>query len=86
MIRVRPLTPWQDPRGGQIERIYIDNGTIAMEVISLGGIIRSLWVPNKDDERGNVVLGCDTAEDYLNQQAHLGAIAGRYANLSLIHI
>lgn len=80
MIRVRPLSPWQDPRGGQIERVYIDNGTIAMEVISLGGIIRSLWVPNNAGDRGNVVLGCDNAEDYLQQQAHLGAIAGRYAN------
>ncbi|WP_076414315.1 aldose epimerase family protein [Shewanella sp. UCD-KL12] len=80
MVRFRPLAPWTDPRGGQVERVIIDNGIIAMEVISLGGIIRSLWTPDRKQERANIVLGCDSLEDYLEQQAHLGAIAGRYAN------
>ncbi|MCL1057388.1 galactose mutarotase [Shewanella gelidimarina] len=80
MVRFRPLDPWSDPRGGQIERVIIDNGTLALEVMSLGGIIRSLWTPDRDGERGNIVLGCDSVSDYLAQDAHLGAIAGRYAN------
>ncbi|QDO85780.1 galactose mutarotase [Shewanella psychropiezotolerans] len=80
MVRFRPLDLWTDPRGGQIERVRIDNGIIAMEVLSLGGIIRSLWTPDRHGERGNIVLGCDSIEDYLKQGAHLGAIAGRYAN------
>ncbi|ABO25138.1 aldose epimerase family protein [Shewanella loihica] len=80
MVRFRPLDAWNDPRGGQIERIIIDNGTLAIEVLSLGGIIRSLWAPDNKGERGNIVLGCDSAQDYLTQDAHLGAIAGRYAN------
>lgn len=80
MVRFRPLSPWSDPRGGQIERVRIDNGIIALEVLSLGGIIRSLWTPDHNGERGNIVLGCDSVEDYLKQDAHLGAIAGRYAN------
>ncbi|WP_064792451.1 aldose epimerase family protein [Shewanella woodyi] len=80
MVRFRPLEPWEDLRGGLIERVRIDNGIIALEVLSLGGIIRSLWTPDKDGERSNIVLGCDSAEDYLAQGAHLGAIAGRYAN------
>ncbi|EDP99025.1 aldose epimerase family protein [Shewanella benthica] len=80
MVRFRPLDSWTDPRGGQIERVRIDNGIIAMEVLSLGGIIRSLWTPDRHGERGNIVLGCDSIEDYLKQDAHLGAIAGRYAN------
>jgi len=80
MVRFRPLDPWDDPRGGQIERVRIDNGILALEVLSLGGIIRSLWAPDRDGERGNIVLGCDSADDYLSQDAHLGAIAGRYAN------
>ncbi|WP_299797272.1 aldose epimerase family protein [uncultured Shewanella sp.] len=80
MVRFRPLDPWEDPRGGKIERVRIDNGILALEVLSLGGIIRSLWVPDRDGERGNVVLGCDSPQDYLAQNAHLGAITGRYAN------
>jgi aldose 1-epimerase len=80
MVRFSVLEPWQDPRGGQIERIRLDNGTLALEVLSLGGIIRSLWTPDRHGERGNIVLGCDSAVDYLRQGAHLGAIAGRFAN------
>jgi aldose 1-epimerase len=80
MVRFSVLEPWQDPRGGEIERVRIDNGIIALEALSLGGIIRSLWTPDRKGERHNIVLGCDSAEDYLAQQAHLGAIAGRYSN------
>ncbi|ABZ75239.1 Aldose 1-epimerase [Shewanella halifaxensis HAW-EB4] len=80
MVRIRSLEPWTDPRGGQIERLLIDNGTLAIEVLSLGGIIRSLWAPDRDGERANLVLGCDSAEGYLTQDAYLGAIVGRYAN------
>ena len=80
MVRFSVLESWQNPRGEEVERIRLDNGTLAMEVLSLGGIIRSLWVPTKNGERQNVVLGCDNIADYLAQSAHLGAIAGRYAN------
>ncbi|MEL4238293.1 aldose epimerase family protein [Shewanella xiamenensis] len=80
MVRFSVLDPWTDPRGSEIERVRIDNGIIALEVLSLGGIIRALWTPDKQGERANIVLGCDSAEDYLTQNAHLGAIAGRFAN------
>ena len=80
MITIKALEPWADPRGGEIDRVRVDNGTIAIEVLSLGAIIRSLWVPDRDGERQNVVLGCDSASGYLEQEAHLGAIAGRFAN------
>ena len=80
MVRIKALEPWLDPRGGEIDRVRIDNGIIAIEVLSLGGIIRNLWVPDREGERKNIVLGCDSAEDYLAQDAHLGAIAGRFAN------
>ncbi len=80
MVHFSVLEPWQDPRGGQIDRIRVDNGTLAIEVLSLGGIIRSLWAPDRHGERGNVVLGCDNADDYLNQNAYLGAMIGRYSN------
>ncbi|WP_345854749.1 aldose epimerase family protein [Shewanella algae] len=80
MIRFSALDSWEDPRGGQIERIRIDNGILALEVLSLGGIIRSLWAPDRHGERTNIVLGCDSAADYLAQDACLGAAVGRYAN------
>ncbi|MGL6011319.1 MAG: aldose epimerase family protein, partial [Shewanella oncorhynchi] len=54
MVRFSVLDPWTDPRGGEIERIRIDNGILALEVISLGGIIRALWTPDKHGERANI--------------------------------
>ncbi|MBQ4890780.1 galactose mutarotase [Shewanella sp. MMG014] len=80
MIEITALEPWQDPRGGSIERVRIDNGNIAIEILSLGGIIRELWTADKLGQRQNIVLGCDSVADYLAQQAYLGAIAGRYSN------
>ncbi|WP_299569086.1 aldose epimerase family protein [uncultured Shewanella sp.] len=80
MIQITALKPWQDPRGGQIERIRLDNGKVAVEVLSLGGIIRKLSTADKHGEHQNIVLGCDSVADYLAQQAYLGAIAGRYSN------
>ncbi|WP_394129413.1 aldose epimerase family protein [Shewanella maritima] len=80
MISISHLTPWQDPRGGNVQRILLDNGIIKLEVLSLGGIIRTLEVADKHGTADNIVLGCDNIEDYLAQQAHLGAVAGRYAN------
>ncbi|MCH1919968.1 galactose mutarotase [Shewanella sp. A3A] len=80
MVRCTVLAPWQDPRGGEVERVRIDNGTLAIEVLSLGAIIRKLWVPDKHGNRANIVLGCDTVADYLAQSALLGGVAGRYSN------
>ena len=80
MLQITTLEPWKDPRGGSVERIRVDNGKVAIEVLSLGGIIHSLWTEDKQGERDNIVLGCDSVADYLNQQAYLGAIAGRYSN------
>lgn len=80
MVRCTVLAPWQDPRGGEVERVRIDNGTLAIEVLSLGAIIRKLWVPDKYGNRANIVLGCDTVADYLAQSALLGGVAGRYSN------
>ncbi|WP_153916467.1 aldose epimerase family protein [Shewanella sp. TC10] len=80
MIQITALEPWQDPRGGQIERVQLDNGIIAIEILSLGGIIRQLSTADNQGKHENIVLGCDNIEDYLSQQAYLGAIAGRYSN------
>jgi aldose 1-epimerase len=79
-VRFSVLEPWQDPRGGEIERIRLDNGILTLEVLSLGGIIRSLWSPDREGNRANIVLGTDSAAAYLAQTAHLGAVAGRYSN------
>ena len=51
-------------------------------ITNFGGRIVSLWVPDKDGQQRDVVLGFDKLEDYLpeNNRSDFGAVIGRYAN------
>ena len=55
------------------------NGSV-VKITNYGGIVISIMVPNRDDELGDVVLGYDQLEDYLEESPYFGAIVGRYAN------
>lgn len=49
------------------------------QVLTYGGILRSLTVPAPGGSR-DIVLGCETLEDYERQDKYLGALVGRVAN------
>ena len=67
--------------GTAVEQYTITNAAgLEMSVISYGGIITTLKVPNKDGEYEDVVLGFDNIEDYENGNPYFGAIIGRYGN------
>jgi aldose 1-epimerase len=52
-----------------------------VKIITYGGIIQSLKVPNRHGRSRNVVLGFDNLGDYVeNNSPYFGAIIGRYAN------
>lgn len=53
---------------------------VEMDVITYGGRITSLKVPNKDGKLENVILGFDTIEDYQKDNPFFGALIGRYGN------
>jgi len=52
----------------------------SIDIITYGGRIISLRVPNKKGVFENVVLGFDTLEPYLSDPFYLGALIGRCAN------
>ncbi|GIV60379.1 MAG: aldose 1-epimerase [Rhodothermaceae bacterium] len=52
----------------------------SMQVLTYGGIITALTLPDRDGRFADVVLGFDTLEDYLHDTAYMGALIGRYAN------
>lgn len=54
-------------------------GGYAAQVLTYGGILRSLTVPAPGGSR-DIVLGCETLEDYERQDKYLGALVGRVAN------
>lgn len=69
------------PDGTAIEQYTLTNANgIEMKVITYGGIITSLKVPDRDGNFADVVLGYDNLEGYLEQNPYFGAIIGRYGN------
>lgn len=69
-------------RGGETVEAYDLSNANGMEVriITYGGIITSIRVPDRRGERRNVALGFDTLEQYEARNPYFGAITGRYAN------
>jgi aldose 1-epimerase len=49
-------------------------------IMTYGGIVVSLKVPDKDGNFGDVVLGYDKFDDYVKNNPFFGALVGRYGN------
>ena len=66
------------PHGESVEAYDLSHpdGSRA-RIITLGGIITSLRVPDRDGEIADIVLGFDNLSDYLKPHPYFGAIAGR---------
>jgi aldose 1-epimerase len=69
-------------REGAAVRIYTLTNKSGVEatITNYGGRIVSLKVPDKTGAVGDVVLGFDSLEGYLNENPYFGALIGRYAN------
>ncbi len=69
------------PSGQTVDAFTLANPHgLTLRGITYGGIIVSLSVPDRQGRPGDVVLGHDTLEPYLDGSAYFGAIVGRYAN------
>jgi len=69
------------PEGVPVDIYTLKDGAIEARVITYGGIVQSLKVPDKSGKSADVVLGFDTLDEYVKgNKAYFGAIIGRYAN------
>lgn len=68
------------PGGGAVEELTLRAGGLSCAVLTYGGAVRALTVPDRAGRPVDVVLGFDRLEDYLAHDGHLGALIGRYAN------
>ncbi|MBQ8375345.1 MAG: galactose mutarotase [Clostridia bacterium] len=66
--------------GKEIFAFELENGNCKATVLSLGGIIQSLFVRDKNGEFRDVTLGYDTPQEYFTKGGTLGAVCGRFAN------
>lgn len=65
----------------QLFTLKNDSG-MTVKVTNFGAIITSIVVPDRNGKPGDVALGYNRVEDYINavDKPYFGAIAGRYAN------
>lgn len=69
------------PNGAEVTQFVLTNANgMEMKVITYGGIITSLKVPDKDGNFEDIVLGYDSLQGYLESSPYFGAIIGRYGN------
>lgn len=79
-----PVTkaPYGTTAAGQsVDQYTLTNANgVEIKVITYGGIITSLRVPDRAGKFDNITLGLNSLHDYETRSPYLGAIIGRYGN------
>jgi len=75
-------TPFGNTADGTPVAIYTLRNSKGMEarIMTYGGIVQSLKVPDKNGKFDDVVLGYDDLDGYLKATPYFGALIGRYGN------
>lgn len=78
-VTVEPFGELAD--GTAIERYTLTNANgMVVTVLTWGGIVQEVWVPDRDGNVENVTLGFASLDPYLERHPYFGCITGRYAN------
>src|SRR6478609_10220386 len=68
-------------KGVQIDKYTLKNQKgMEVDIITYGGIISSLKVPNKAGKSEEVVIGFNSLEQYQKANPYFGALIGRFGN------
>jgi aldose 1-epimerase len=79
LITPAPFGKTLDGKPVEIYTLRNGNGMTA-RIMTYGGIVQSLTVPDKNGNFGDVVLGYDVLDGYLTNSPYFGALIGRYGN------
>ena len=68
--------------GAPVEKYTLNNGGYSVEILTLGATIQRLYLPDRQGELADVVLGLNSAAEYQDPKLNpsFGCIVGRYAN------
>ena len=67
--------------GQKVEAVTLTNAAgMSAKIMTLGATLQALMVADKTGKKEDVVLGYDTAQEYLTRPNYFGASVGRYAN------
>ena len=69
------------PCGCEVYAYTLSNGSITSAcILNYGGIIKNIWVKDKNCVEADVVCGFDNLEGYLTSGGYQGALIGRIGN------
>ncbi|MGC9411019.1 aldose epimerase family protein [Streptomyces sp. DZ1-3] len=66
--------------GTKVYRWSLVNGGTRMKVLSYGGVVQSLEIPDRRGRYANVSAGFSALDDYVASSPYFGALIGRYGN------
>ncbi|MGW2521057.1 aldose epimerase family protein [Streptomyces sp. NPDC001617] len=67
--------------GSPVRRWTLERAGVRVRILSYGGIVQSVEIPDRDGRTADVVLGFADLDGYLDHpEPFLGALIGRYAN------
>ncbi|MFF4346490.1 aldose epimerase family protein [Streptomyces sp. NPDC001530] len=66
--------------GTKVYRWSLENGGTRMKVLSWGGVVQCLEIPDRHGHYANISLGFDNIDDYVAKTPYFGALIGRYGN------
>ncbi|MCA1702289.1 MAG: galactose mutarotase [Actinobacteria bacterium] len=67
--------------GRAVDRYTLTNSRgMEVRILTYGGIVQSIRVPDRNGRRANVALGFSTLKSYVERNPYFGSITGRYAN------
>jgi aldose 1-epimerase len=73
--------PYGTVDGEAVELYTLTNANgMEVKIMTYGGIVQSIRVPDRDGTMANVALGFDGLDDYVESSPYFGCITGRYAN------
>lgn len=68
------------PAGEEVKRYVLTNDLgYYVSILTYGGILQEVVVPNREGKAENVVIGHDNMEGYIKHNPNLGTITGRFA-------
>ncbi|MBT4319371.1 galactose mutarotase [Candidatus Bathyarchaeota archaeon] len=72
--------PWGITPSGERVKLFTLSDEITVKISNYGGTIVSIQAPDRSGRMGEVTLGFNTVDGYINSDFYLGATIGRYAN------
>jgi aldose 1-epimerase len=73
--------PFGSTSEGPVDRYTLTNSNgMRVRILTYGGILQTIDVPDRRGHTANVTLGFDNVADYVAKSPYFGALIGRYAN------